>query len=137
MKLLPASLTRAVGRRQLILQKNSPSILFVGGLVGVLGGTVLACRATLKVEPALDQIKKELDDVNATEKVDKNKDVARVYATGGLSLVKLYGPRHHLHQCWRRHAHEEPQHAHEAQRCDHGCLRRGNGGLRGLPRPGS
>ncbi len=92
MKLLPASLTRAVGRRQLILQKNSPSILFVGGLVGVLGGTALACRATLKVEPALDQIKKDLDDVNATEKVDKNKDVARVYATGGLSLVKLYGP---------------------------------------------
>ena len=35
-------------RAQLLVKKYSPELLLTGGIVGVVGGTVLACRATLK-----------------------------------------------------------------------------------------
>lgn len=48
------ALTSKVGRQILLLDKHSPSILFVGGVVGVVGATVLACKATLKLDEILD-----------------------------------------------------------------------------------
>ncbi len=92
MKLIPASLSRSIGLRRLALQKNSPSILFVGGLAGVLGGTVLACRATLKLEKTLDEAKAEIDLINDDTDAVKGRDLSYAYAKHGLTILKLYGP---------------------------------------------
>lgn len=101
MKIL-RTLSLGAGRTQLVLKKNSPHILFAAGIVGVVGGTYLACRATLRVSETLDKVK---DDLNAVESVkqasismrtynetDHRKDLAYVYTKGGVELVKLYGP---------------------------------------------
>lgn len=104
MKLVPQSLSRAVGRQILVAQKNSPRLLFAAGLVGVVGGTVLACKATLKLGDTLDEIREDIEAVKAFRVSDPviqadlapvdhyNRDMAYVYAKGGVSIVRLYGP---------------------------------------------
>lgn len=99
MKIIPQSITRTVGRSILKAKKNSPHVFFAGGVIGVIGGTVLACRATLKVSPVLDDFKEELETVkglNETDVYDEEseyyKDLAYVYAKNVVKIGKLYGP---------------------------------------------
>lgn len=95
MKFVPQSITRAVGHQKLVLQKNAPHISFGVGAVGVIASTVLACRATLKLEPALDDIKHEIDDVKHNRDVDdpqRNRDLAYVYLKSARRMTVLYGP---------------------------------------------
>lgn len=54
---LPESASRQLGRQKLLLQKNSPHILFGVGLAGMIGTTVLACRATLKAKAQETELK--------------------------------------------------------------------------------
>lgn len=90
--------TQAVGRKRLVVSKNSPHILFVGGATGIVVSTVLACRATLKLEKTLENIQEDINgargDVIEDERPESavRRDVAYSYAKGSLELVKLYGP---------------------------------------------
>ncbi len=63
MKLIPLSVSRTVARQLLTAQKHSPRILFVAGIGGVVVSTVLACKATLKVEETLQEIEREVSEV--------------------------------------------------------------------------
>jgi hypothetical protein len=56
MNLIPSAITRKIAEQGLLASENAPKILFVGGVVGMVGSTVLACRATLKLEGVLDEI---------------------------------------------------------------------------------
>lgn len=95
-----STITQFIGRRQLQVQRNSPHIMFGLGLTGSIASTVLACRATLKLEKTLEGIQHDLDGVNQMETIadasrdirTRNKDRAYVYAKGGAELIKLYGP---------------------------------------------
>jgi hypothetical protein len=75
-KALATRVTSKVGRQMLVAKKNSPHIFFVGGVVGVVGSTVLACRATLKLEAKLDEIR---DDVALV----KAKSIEQIQAKSG------------------------------------------------------
>jgi len=97
------TITRSIGRSALKTKKNSPHIFFGLGLIGVVGSTVLACRATLKLEETLDEAKKDLDVVKAlatkatsakTEYSEQEyyKDLGYVYTKSVVKLAKLYGP---------------------------------------------
>ena len=90
-KLVPDVVSRVAGSQALALKKNSPHIFFGVGLVGVVGGTVLACRATLKAEPILDEMKDNIEEVKNDLEGDK-RDLAYVYARGSVKLAKLYAP---------------------------------------------
>ena len=57
-----ANLKGKLGRTELVLKKNSPDIMIVAGAVGVVASVVLACKATLKAELKVDEIKKERQD---------------------------------------------------------------------------
>ena len=63
MKLIPAGTTRSIGRLVLKSKKNSPHIFFALGVAGAVGSTVLACRATLKLEETLDEIQEDIDEI--------------------------------------------------------------------------
>lgn len=102
MKLVPAAVTTRLGRKALLLQKSSPNVLFGVGIVGVVGGTVLACRATLKMEAVLDEAVERTDKVKAfeapldsntsyTEK-DRQHDLSLVRIQTTVKIVKLYAP---------------------------------------------
>lgn len=104
MKYVPKAVTRGVGRTVLKAQKNSPTLLFVGGIIGVSVGTVLACRATMRVEDVLVDTQKQLLEADrvfthinrtapATEdQSDLNKAKAHIYIDSAWKMTKLYGP---------------------------------------------
>ena len=99
MKLFSEALTRGVGRTVLSLRRDSPTLFFVGGVVGMVASTVLACRATLKLEEILDDHREELTDEDVVHyQYDGNGDngfspkapLRVVSAT--VSIVRLYAP---------------------------------------------
>ncbi len=102
MKLIPQSVTRTIARQILLSKKNSPHIFFVGGVIGIIGSGVLACRATLKLEDTLDEVKKDLDIVKALHdnpapgsqypEQEHHKDLGYVYGKSAVHLGRLYGP---------------------------------------------
>lgn len=53
MNLIPAAISLRLGKQALILQKNSPQLLFGAGILGMASSTVLACRATLRTSDIL------------------------------------------------------------------------------------
>lgn len=98
------SVTRTFHKAAFKLKKHSPEILVVAGVVGVVGSTVMACKATLKVNDILDETKENLDKIHeAGEKgvtiageeyteEDVKKETAIVYVQTGYKFLKLYGP---------------------------------------------
>lgn len=92
--------SRLVGNAGLQIKKHSPEILMVAGIVGTVASTVLACRATMKVNKVLEEKKNTIDNIHLcledqnidyTEE-DSKKDLTIVYAQTGIKLVKLYAP---------------------------------------------
>lgn len=92
---------RQVSRLGLHIKKHSPEILMGVGVAGIVTSTVMACRATLKVEDVLDDLerrKRDLADVNDAsernpefERAHKATNAA-IHIKAGLDLAKLYGP---------------------------------------------
>ena len=100
------NVTRAFHKTGLKLKKHSPEILVVTGIVGVVVSTVMACKATTKVNDVIAKGKEAVNDVHdkmadaeagiiqAEEYTPKEqrKDLAVAYAKTGYELVKLYAP---------------------------------------------
>lgn len=86
------------------IQKHSPEILMVVGVVGAVASAVVACKATLKVEAVMDDTKEKMSKVHESEEKgctavgmdyshdDAKKDTVIIYAQTGLKLAKLYAP---------------------------------------------
>lgn len=96
-------MTRTFNRVGFKIKKHSPEILMVGGVIGVVTSTVMACKATTRLECILDDTREKVDAIHAASengnvsgveytKEDGKKDLTIVYAQTGLELVKLYGP---------------------------------------------
>lgn len=87
------------------VNKYSPEILLVTGIVGLVGGAVLACRATLKAKDEIDNYNYEKEDIESTLRVpdsnndiveytedDKKADITKLKMKTALTLVKHYAP---------------------------------------------
>lgn len=86
---IPTRVTQLVGRQKLKVRKNSPHIMFGLGLVGTVASTVLACRATLKVDKMFDEMKA---DSEAAKEVGDPKETAHVYLRNTVRFTKAYAP---------------------------------------------
>lgn len=89
--------TQGIGRTLLVLKKHSPEILTTVGIVGSLSSTVMASRATLKLEKIIDEVKYDLDaarDAYLGHLSDDtlNRDIRKTYIRAALDIAKLYGP---------------------------------------------
>lgn len=85
-------------------KKNSPEILLVTGIVGVIGSVVLACRATIKAQDIIDDAKENVEKVHECEnnkelvesgkytEQDAKKDMTIIYVKTALNLTKSYAP---------------------------------------------
>lgn len=83
--------------KALAAKQHSPTGLFVGGVVGMVGSTVLACRATLKLSDTLTEIQNDKEIARAIEREDyseqdRRKDLTVIQVRGAISVVKLYAP---------------------------------------------
>lgn len=86
------------------LKKHSPEILVAVGIVGTVASTVLACKATMKVNGIINDTKNDINVIHdAKEKGvtktgesysidDSKKDLTILYAQTGVKFVKLYAP---------------------------------------------
>lgn len=92
MKLVPMAVTRRVARTVLQSKASSPTVLFGIGIVGVIGGAVLACRATLELEDVLTQVEKDRLDFQQSPSYANQKKQAALYARGVYKVAKLYAP---------------------------------------------
>lgn len=92
--------TSKIGRQVLVARKNSPTLLFGVGVVGVATTMVLACRATLKMEEVLrDAEKKQLQiddakslDVEEYTERDAQNDTKINRIQTAWAITKLYAP---------------------------------------------
>lgn len=84
------------------VEKHSPEILMGVGVVGVVTGTVMACRATLKLNDILEEAQETRDKIKEvasnpdyedkyTEE-DAKKDLTINYVQTGVKVAKLYAP---------------------------------------------
>ena len=95
------TVSKVTGRTGLKIRKYSPEILIVGGVVGIIASTVLACKATLKLESIVDEAKGTVDRINTARSTvddakysdsDSNKDTYITYVQSGYKIAKLYMP---------------------------------------------
>lgn len=92
--------SRLISTASLKLKKHSPEILVVAGIAGAAVSTVMACKATLKVDEIIKEKEEKMNEIetclNSEEydynEEDKKKDTTIVYTQTGLRLLKLYGP---------------------------------------------
>lgn len=94
---LPSGVTRAVTKTVMKAQANSPTILFVGGVIGIVSSGVLACRSTLKVEEVLNEHRKTALDIKTVQheqytEGDRKHDLTLLYVQSAVKFTKLYGP---------------------------------------------
>lgn len=86
----------ALKRGLMVVQKHLPEIMCVAGTVGTVAGTVMACRATMKLESTLNKMQQVKDDLEARkDEMDDHeykRELTKVYLQNGFELVKLYGP---------------------------------------------
>lgn len=98
------NVNRTLNKAKFNVQKHSPEILIVTGVVGVVASAVMACKATTKVGKIAEEHKSNIDAVheaiekgvtNAGESYneeDAKKDLTIYYTQTGLKYVKLYAP---------------------------------------------
>lgn len=83
--------------------KHSPEILMGLGVTGIVTGTVLACKSTLKVPDLMESHHNDIYDIKHTRYMvgsdtDKDfgysyrKEITQRYLKTGATLVKLYSP---------------------------------------------
>jgi hypothetical protein len=97
MNLVPAAISSKIARTALLAQKSSPEVLLAAGIAGMVGSTVLACRATLKMDAVLEVTKEKLDTAKTLEhrnysERDRQRDVSLIYYQTGIKIVRLYTP---------------------------------------------
>ena len=101
---LKQTVTRNLNKAGLLLKKHSPEILLVAGIASGIGATVLACKATLKVDAVTSKTKQDIEKVHealetgvtkageAYTEEDSKKDLTIIYTQTGLEVAKLYAP---------------------------------------------
>lgn len=101
---IPKGIGQGVATTILKTKKNSPHIFFAAGILGVIGSTVLACRATLKLEDTLDSCRADLEKVKDNHRVagdgteqgavqitgEYRKEMGLVGLKGAYEVGKLY-----------------------------------------------
>lgn len=74
-------------------KRNLPKILITAGAIGVVGGTVVACCATTKLKPIIDEGKKKKEEIRDTIPEDQQKKAIRkTDIQTGVKVVRLYAP---------------------------------------------
>lgn len=92
-------ITRSLNVVKLKLKKHAPTIMTVAGVTGCVGGAVMACKATLKLEDTLEECgneKRYIEEMYATHadytENEFKKDLATQTCKNAIKVGKLYAP---------------------------------------------
>lgn len=94
--------SRLIAKTSFKIKKHSPEILLATGIVAGVAGTVVACKATLKVDNVIKEHKENIEKINEGltneeykdlyNENDAKKDLTKAYAITAVKLVRLYAP---------------------------------------------
>jgi len=81
-------------RTQLVLSKHAPEILMGVGITGVIGATVMACRATLKANSVYNYTAGLIREFDAleTDEEDFTREQTLIVGNAAVEIIKLYAP---------------------------------------------
>lgn len=85
------AISKVVGPSMKVVRKYLPEGLLVLGGAGVIGGTVLACKATLETQDVAENVKDELADIPDDDE-EKGKKKTKVLLRAGGQYLKAYAP---------------------------------------------
>ena len=95
-------MTRTFYKTKLQVTKHSPEILAVAGVIGVVASTVMACKATRKIDIILEETKEITEQIHETSenpmfqdrysKEDAKRDLTIAYVQTGIKVARLYAP---------------------------------------------
>ena len=102
MKNLKEKMVKAYNKSEMKVRKYSPEILAGVGVVGVIASTVMACKATTKLNDILSESKEQLEQIKTVAvdpayadkytEDDAKKDTTITYVQTGVKIAKLYAP---------------------------------------------
>lgn len=105
-----SNFTRAINKLAFQVKKHAPEILTVVGIGSGIAATVVACKATTKVQAVLAEAKEQVNGIHTVYETpemreaylekwgeeyteeQKKKDLAVTYVKTGMEFVKLYAP---------------------------------------------
>lgn len=95
------TLSRSAHKALFKLNQRSPEILLVASIGTAIASTVVACKATIKAQDVLEDMKKDLEIVKTASEMtseeqyseqDRVNDIRTIYIQNGVKLAKLYAP---------------------------------------------
>ena len=99
---LKGNLVKVYNKSEMKVRKYSPEILAGVGVVGVIASTVMACKATTKLNDILAESKEQLEQIKTVAvdpayadkytEDDAKKDTTITYVQTGVKVAKLYAP---------------------------------------------
>ena len=102
MKNLKEKMVKIYNKSEMKVRKYSPEILAGVGVVGVIASTVMACKATIKLNDILAESKEQLEQIKTVAvdpayadkytEDDAKKDTTITYVQTGVKVAKLYAP---------------------------------------------
>lgn len=101
LSIIKTTITQTAGKSGLIVKKYSPEILIAVGITGIVASTIMACKATLKVDQILDEAQEKKDKIKTAKETlseekysdqDYQKDMLIVKVQTSVDFVKLYAP---------------------------------------------
>ena len=102
MKNLKEKMVKVYNKSEMKVRKYSPEILAGVGVVGVIASTVMACKATTKLNDILAESKEQLEQIKTVAvdpayadkytEDDAKKDTTITYVQTGVKVAKLYVP---------------------------------------------
>ena len=102
MKNLKEKMVKVYNKSEMKVRKYSPEILAGVGVVGVIASTVMACKATTKLNDILAESKEQLEQIKTVAvdpayadkytEDDAKKDTTITYVQTGVKVAKIYAP---------------------------------------------
>ena len=97
---LTSTITYAVGHAKTFCSRNSAEILLIGGVIGVVTGTVMACKATLKDECVRDEDKAKKEKIGTClenpeidyDEITAKEDLKNLTIQTAVKMIKCYAP---------------------------------------------
>lgn len=100
---ITTTMSKTFAKAKFQVNKHSPEILMISGIVGLVGAAVWACKATLKTKSVIDDYRLDKIDIEGTESYinddremveyteeEKKKDLVELKVKTGLHIVKEY-----------------------------------------------
>ena len=97
---LTSTIAYAVGHTKTFCSRNSAEILLIGGAIGVVTGTVMACKATLKADSVMDEYKAKKEKIGTClenpeidyDEITAKEDLKNLTIQTAVKMIKCYAP---------------------------------------------